>query len=303
LTEWNIKIIIVAFNFFLISHCFREAYSMSTTGWLRKYSVLMFLVLTFLLATPILATSLLNVPFELLVVYASWTPNIAAFIVLGLVLREKGGISRLLSGWKKWRVGLKWYLVAFSPVVVALLAVGIYRVLGGEYSPPDQPVAGQLPLLVLFSVITGATGEELGWRGFLLPRLQTRFGPLVATLLTGAVWALWHLPLWFIPGSVWQESIPYWAFALAIGSSSFLYTWVVNNTGGSLVMASIIHFIFNFVSNLVVLFGLIPLTQIYILYGILYPVYAALIVFVFKPSMVKEEAALIAAQQPEGYSS
>lgn len=275
---------------------------MSTTGLLRKNPVLTFLVLTFLLATPILATSLLNVPFELLVVYASWTPNIAAFIVLGLVLREKGGISRLLSGWKKWRVGLKWYLVAFSPVVVALLAVGIYRMLGGDYSPPDQPVADQLPLLVLFSVITGATGEELGWRGFLLPRLQSHFGPLVATLLTGAVWALWHLPLWFIPGSVWQESIPYWAFALAIGSSSFLYTWVVNNTGGSLVMASIIHFIFNLVSNHVVLFGLIPLTQIYILYGILYPVYAALIVFVFKPSMVKGGATLVAVQGSKGVS-
>ena len=142
----------------------------------------------------------------------------------------------------------------------------------------------------------------MGWRGFLLPRLQTRFNPLVSTILVGVVWALWHLPLWLIPGSVWQESIPYGAFALITISSSFLYTWVVNNTDGSMLMAFIIHFTMNFVSNVVVLLGLISLGELYNLSAILYTVYAALIILVFKPSMVKGGTSLMPAQEQEGFS-
>jgi membrane protease YdiL (CAAX protease family) len=275
---------------------------MSNTGLPRKYPVLTFLILVFLLASPILATSIMNIPFELLVIYASWTPNIAAFIVLGLVLREKGGITRLISGWGKWRTGVKWYLAALSPVLIAGVGFAIYLIMGGDYSPPDQPFAGQILPIILFSLITGATGEELGWRGFLLPRLQTRYNALVATILVGIVWALWHLPLWFIPGSVWQESIPYWAFALAIISSSFLYTWVVNSTGGSMVMASLIHFILNFVNNVFGVLGLIPIRELYILSAILYTIYAAIIILVTRPSMGKSGAGLRPAQQPEGFS-
>jgi membrane protease YdiL (CAAX protease family) len=267
---------------------------MFTSGVLRKHPVLTFLILVYILSLPILAIRFLKIPFELLVVYGSWTPNIAAFIVLGLVLREKGGITRLISGWKKWRVGLKWYLIAFSPVVIALSGLVIYPMLGGKYSPLNPLAAGQILLLFVFAVITGATGEELGWRGFLLPRLQVRYGALVATLMVGAVWALWHLPLWFIPGSVWQESIPYWAFALVTISSSSLYTWVVNNTGGSMLMASIIHFVMNFASNVVASLGLIPLSELYMLTAMLYIVYAALIILVFKPSMVERGAAQVA---------
>jgi hypothetical protein len=129
--------------------------------------------------------------------------------------------------------------------------------------------------LFVFAVITGATGD-VGWR-FLLPRLQTRFG-LVATLMVGAVWALWHLPLWFIPGSVWQESIPYWAFALVTISSSFLYTWVLwhrqqhNNVYH--------HFIMNFASNVVASLGLIPISEL--TYHCHFIVYTVLIILVFK---------------------
>ena len=264
----------------------------------RKYPVLIFLLLVYLLAIPILFASRLDVPFELLVIYGSWTPNIAAFIVLGLVLREKGGIRRLTSGWKKWRVGGKWYLAALSPALISFLGFALYRMAGGAYSPPDMLADGLIFQIFVFSLITGALGEELGWRGFLLPRLQTRFGPFVATILVGIVWALWHLPLWFIPGSVWQESIPYWAFALVTISSSFLYTWVVNSTDGSMLMASLIHFTMNFAGNIIAASGLVPIRELYILSAILYLIYAGVIVLVSRPSLGMAGAGLIPAGEP-----
>ena len=132
---------------------------------LSRHPVASFVVLAYVLPLPIMLLRFVDLPFEPVLIYASWTPNIAAFLVLGCILREKGGIRRLVSGWGKWRVGVVWYLVALSPLVIAFLAAGAFIVLGRTPTDPERPIG--LPLLMSFviSVITGATGEELGWRG------------------------------------------------------------------------------------------------------------------------------------------
>jgi membrane protease YdiL (CAAX protease family) len=251
---------------------------MRNESFLRRNPVVPFIFLAYILPLPMLLLRFVDLPFEPILIYASWTPNIAAFIVLGLILREKGGIRRLISGWGKWKVGIQWYLVAISPLFIAFLIAGVNMVLGGTTTGGTQPVVMSLLASLIIALVTGATGEELGWRGFLLPRLQERFTGLIASLVVGLIWALWHLPLWLLPGYGW-DSVPYWAFALSTISSSVIYTLVVNKTGGSILMASIIHLMTNFGFNVLGILGLLPMPDAtWIIASVLYTIYAIITV-------------------------
>lgn len=256
---------------------------MNGHGFLRRYPIITFIILVYVLPLPILLLRFIDLPFEPLLIYASWTPNIAAFLVLRFILKEQDGIKKLLSGWTKWRVGFGWYVAAISPLFISFLAAAIFLILGGEMANPEQSVAGPLVISLVLSIITGAMGEELGWRGFLLPRLQQRYDALTSSLIVGVIWALWHLPLWLLPGYGW-DAIPYWTFALGAISTSVLMTWVLNNTDGSLVMASIIHLMMNYGLSVVGILGLVPSPQDYwTIASILFAIYAVLVILIAGP--------------------
>jgi membrane protease YdiL (CAAX protease family) len=232
----------------------------------------------YVLPLPLLLLRFFDLPLEPLLIYASWTPNIAAFLVLRLILREPGGIGKLVSGWGRWRVGALWYVAAFSPLFIAFLAAAVFVILGGTTANPEQPVVPSLVTSFVISAITGAMGEELGWRGFLLPRLQQRFNALTSSLLVGVIWAIWHLPLWLLPGYGW-DAIPFWAFGSCAVSTSVLYTWVLNSTKGSLLLASIIHLMTNYGMSVVGILGWLPSPgDSWMIASILFALYAAIIV-------------------------
>jgi membrane protease YdiL (CAAX protease family) len=88
--------------------------------------------------------------------------------------------------------------------------------------------------------LLGAYPEEYGWRGYALPRLLEKNSPLVASLILGAVWGIWHLPLHFIPTTT-QFVIPIWQYLLLTLVLSVLYTWLYLGTGGNLFIASLFH--------------------------------------------------------------
>ncbi|REL37734.1 CPBP family intramembrane metalloprotease [Rhodohalobacter sp. SW132] len=191
-----------------------------------------------------------QLPFEILLILGSWMPNIAAFIVIGFIIKRKGGIKALLKGWMKWKMHPGWYLLALSPVLFGFVTIFIFQWIYG-YSPSTElfadPVAF-IGLLVLIT-ITGAMGEELGWRGFALPGLQLRMNALSASILLGIIWALWHLPLWF--AGLGFETIPFWAYMLIGVSFSILVTAACNSSGGSLLIATLFHLFLNVSVNMI----------------------------------------------------
>jgi uncharacterized protein len=191
-----------------------------------------------------------GLPLELLLVLGSWVPNIAAFIVIGFVIKQKGGIKALLKGWLKWKMHPGWYLLALSPILFGFIAIFIFQWIYG-YSPSTEffaDPAAFIGLLVLIT-ITGAMGEELGWRGFALPRLQLRMNALSASILLGLIWALWHLPLWF--AGLGFEAIPYRAYMLIGVSFSVMVTAACNSSGGSLLIATLFHLFLNVSVNMI----------------------------------------------------
>jgi membrane protease YdiL (CAAX protease family) len=160
------------------------------------------------------------------------------------------GVRELLRRGLVWRVGVAWWCVALllGGIIAAgalLLAQGMAGVSVGWSGL--GPVWNVLPIMVVLIVLAGL-GEEFGWRGFLLPRLQLRHTALVSSLIVGAYHSLWHLPLFFLDGVDQQEMAESMGlFAAFLGYSvlvialAVLFTWIFNNTGGSVLMVAVCH--------------------------------------------------------------
>lgn len=178
-------------------------------GILRQHPLLSYFALAYGLAwlveIPFLQLS--TVPAPLSLQLAAFLgppcgPALAAFLVVGAA-EGKAGVLRLLRGYTIWRVGVRWY--AFALLGIPLIIVAGALVLPGvlpsvsAHAPVTTIVSHYLVALLIFGVIGGPFLEEFGWRGFALPRLQCRYGPLLASLLLGVFWTFWHLPF-FLPG-------------------------------------------------------------------------------------------------------
>jgi len=177
-----------------------------------------------------------------------WAPGIAAMLVL---YRESGlrGVKSLFRQLKLWRVGVGWYLVALLLEPLRwLVALGIDRALGNGYQLGEgllgvalAPAAAfMIPVAVIFT-LPNALGEELGWRGFALRRLQVRHGPLLATIGIGLFWGFWHVPAWI----AWRDTdLSVLAIGLMVVSTvpaAVIFTWLYNRTGGSLLIPVLHH--------------------------------------------------------------
>ena len=186
--------------------------------------------------------------FYLLTLAVSWPlgllppgPSIAAIAVTALI-DGRSGVGALLRRVTVWRVGVRWYLVAIlGPVGLLALATWV-NVLTGAVVTARGPLVDWLELGTLFVVqvlgVVAGGWEELGWRGYALPRLLKRFSPLVASLCLGVLWAIWHIPL-FMSGE-----LP-WADAAAIVVLSVLFTAVFVRTKQSVLIAVLMHAAFN----------------------------------------------------------
>jgi uncharacterized protein len=178
-------------------------------------------------------------------------PLVAAVI---LTAQESGraGLRSLLGRILQWRVAPIWYgVVLLGPSLLYLVAMGLEVLLGGQ--PPSLgSLIGVLPILLIitvYMVFFVALGEEVGWRGYALPALQARYSALVSSVVLGALWALWHLPLFFNP-DLHYSNMPF-VLQLAFQiPAAILFTWVFNSTGGSVLMAILMHAVLNASSRL-----------------------------------------------------
>lgn len=184
------------------------------------------------------------------VIAATFGPTVGAFAVTAAVEGRKG-VLRMLRRYVQWRAGIGWYLFVLIGIP-AIIILGTLVVPGAVAS--YQPILGSLlaayPMAYLLTVFLGGPlGEEPGWRGFALPRLQDRFGPLRGSLVLGVVWAAWHLPLFW--SGVWTP--PTVAnvvmFTVMIVALTVIMTWVYNHTAGSLLIMILMHASFNTFAN------------------------------------------------------
>ncbi len=174
--------------------------------------------------------------------------------VLSSAYARTPGIRKLFSTLIKPRGPLLWYLVVFLIFPgIPLLGMGITRLLGGEaqFFLADMPSRDAATLLLLeflhVFLMTGGINEESGWRGFTLPRLQSRFPVIMAALVVGFFWAMWHLPYDIgegVPITWILENRLLWTPLFAI-----LMTWLYNHTNGSILAPALFHSAMNAFGN------------------------------------------------------
>jgi membrane protease YdiL (CAAX protease family) len=185
------------------------------------------------------------VPFAVSAALAPFAgPFLAAFVMTGAT-EGKPGICRLLGRIVQWRVGIIWYLFALVgiPAITVLGAIVVPGVLASFESPAPALVLTYPTSFALALIIGGPLGEEPGWRGFALPRLQRIYGPLGASLVLGPLWACWHLPYFWMPewGTPKSGVLDMVWYGLAAIALTIIYTWVFNKTKGSLLIVILMH--------------------------------------------------------------
>lgn len=173
----------------------------------------------------------------------NWSPNFAAMIVLWAT-SGFAGICDLFRKFFVWRVGLKWWLFALLlPIFIVFMAVGMHILSGGKF---DFSMFVYFPMVLflrsIFSLSTGGIGEEAGWRGFALPRLQKRFSPLASSIIIGFIWGFWHASYGIIRG--WNPGYIV-CFMLSVICLSIFLTWLYNRTQESLLIVAAAHNMIN----------------------------------------------------------
>ncbi len=146
-------------------------------------------------------------------------------------------VKSLLAATFRWKVNPIWYLAAIGlPFATQYISV-LLNPLFGSAAPAwgsIPPVMEILPMVAIFMVFSGPVGEEIGWRGFALPRLLEKYSALTASLIVGSVWAVWHLPLILV-----DDFTVYGAFMPVI--AAIMFTWVSQNAKGSVLLAILMH--------------------------------------------------------------
>jgi len=222
---------------------------MGSTEFIKRHSLIIGIVLMFMFTWPIDLSNSGVLPFKfpfVVYLFLGWGFVFASLIMTGLTL-GKEGLRLLLNRYLLWRVGWKWYLVAFL-LTPAIYFTGVYLNAALTNVPVDFSTvmaykifgaSANLPFFILPFFITDliSNGEEIGWRGYVLPRLQAKYNALTSTLILGVVWGLWHLPKFL---SHWNTTSFAW-FMVHILAVAVLLSWLYNNTKGSLLLTSLFH--------------------------------------------------------------
>jgi membrane protease YdiL (CAAX protease family) len=227
-------------------------------GFINRSPVVSFTILTMVLGTGWIYLVVLGaLPVEL-ALSSVLSVSIAGIIMTGL-LEGKAGLILLLRRVLIWRVGLGYWLWAvFFIVPVFLVGSSFNPVFNGDPISFDslKPTFRLFPMLMVFVMGVGF-GQELGWSGFLMPRLQARYSALRSCLIRTVLVAVWHLPLLFysmrhpyaFPDFPYGPWIAQQGFLVAFGVMVFMlmlpwsifYTWIFNNTRGSLLLVAVLH--------------------------------------------------------------
>jgi uncharacterized protein len=199
-------------------------------AFVRRRELVIFFVLSYLIAWSTLPIG----------TFIAFSPLVSAIVVV-LIAEGLPGLARLGRRVIRWRVNWIWYAAAIGlPLLVHAVGTGLNMAAGAP-----APLLGQFqPWYTLFLVfglgmvnpLEGPLGEEPGWRGFALPRLQSKWSPLASTALLGLLITGWHLPLVFMPQ--FDLSLPDVATTVAV---TFWYSWLFNRTGGSVLLTLIAH--------------------------------------------------------------
>lgn len=220
---------------------------------IRDHPIIAFFVVTYFLSWAVWS------PLVFSDWWATWSPLLVAEEPQTVVFIVVGGFGPLVAaalvtwvigesvrnwarGVLRWRVPVRYWVFGFLfPAVAVFFASALHiLVFNGAFEPESTEVLVLYPVLLVQVFLIGGGNEEPGWRGFALPRLQERYSDLTASLVIGVCWFLWHLPLFFVEGSS-QVGVPLYYYGVAVLALSLVFTWLYNQTDGSVLLSMVLH--------------------------------------------------------------
>ena len=171
-----------------------------------------------------------------------WTPTIAA-LLLTRWQHGAGAVRREIGARLRYRPGSAPWLIVAAVVPPLAIAAAVFMARGSGDAAPFTPSAA-IPVMVLVQLLTGAVGEELGWRGFLLPRLASRLGETTAAWAMAILWSLWHVAGYLFPGMP-HQTFPLVTSLLFVVFFGVFLAFLFNRTGMSIVATILAHLSLN----------------------------------------------------------
>jgi membrane protease YdiL (CAAX protease family) len=221
-----------------------RSYSLTVTDWSPRATLLGYTALTYAISWSL---------------WSVWAVSETGATLTGTVLFVLGGLGpfatsailvrvsdRSVRAWLRsifaHRIPLRYYVLALTIPIALLLGAAVIHVVffDGVITPDVLPGILEYPLFLGFIILFGGGLEEPGWRGYLQPALQEAYSPLTSGLVVGVIWAGWHLPLVFIPGTI-QHTLPLGLYLLQLVELSILLTWITNRADRSVLPAILLH--------------------------------------------------------------
>ena len=221
-----------------------------------KFQILIYLFMTYLFSwivwgiiyasdRNIISHNIYKNYFPLFIAIGASIPSIMSIIFTGF-FNGSAGIKKLLKKITIWKVNPLYYIfILIYTVSSFFIPLWICNITGSSYNFDISMMFNNILLKFLIVILLGGPlGEELGWRGFVLPKLQSRLNPIYSSIVLGVFWSCWHLPLFFIHNTS-QYGIPFSMFVIQVICLTIVFTWVYNRTHGSLLMAILLHGVVN----------------------------------------------------------
>jgi CAAX protease family protein len=221
-------------------------------GFVKRHSLISMYLAMFVIAWSVMipqalySQGILSAPLPaFLEILTGWAPGIAAIVITTIVM-GRAGIRELLKRFLVWRVGVQWYLTAFFLLAALILGgIGLHVLFGGAMPaiPADGAPLWKIAFVFLLFVILGflINTEEIAWRGFALPRLQSRYNVLVACVLLAIPEVALHLPLFWVRDNPFYQTVGLFWFSAFSVALVFIYAYIFNKTKGSLLIVTILH--------------------------------------------------------------
>ena len=221
-------------------------------------SLFAFFVLTYLVSWTLFTIALaasggsapgLATPAGMIFLAGVFGPAIAA-VILAAWADGRAGVRALLRSIVDLRPGARWYVFAAGYMAaVKLTAALFHRILAGTWPPlgPESVIIMVLGLVVSTPI---QAGEEIGWRGYALPRLAAYVGLGPASIILGVIWACWHLPIYFVPGAE-TASQSFAIYTVSVTAISVAMAWLYWRTNGSLLLTMLMHAAINNTKDIV----------------------------------------------------
>lgn len=192
-----------------------------------------------------------NLSVGVVVLTGAFGPSISG-LYMAFRINRWAGMKEMLKRGFEFRMDASYYLLALGLMpFLFLLAYWLSDEKGALLLNKPWLL---VPYFIYMLIIGGTIQEEYGWRGYLLDALQLNLSPIKSSLIVGAIWTIWHFPLFFIEGTG-QSLLPFWLFAIAILSFTVIISWLYNATTMNLWSTFMIHTMFN------VSFALVPLVK------------------------------------------